>query len=385
LGLENILIAGNETTAEFNVPDYYESFSCKGPECKNSCCRGWEVTIPMKQYFLLQSMSAGKRAKTVMDKSFRLLPGAMPERYAEIVHDYETDDCLLHMKNGYCLLHFEFGEKMLPAVCRYYPRGIRSRMAYECSLSNSCERTLELLFANNESLTFKTATLAFAVEPVKDRGSNSEIDLYVRLRAFCFGILADRRYPFSVRVMKMGKFLDSLARDGSRNFDDIDIDWIPKAPNIDKTLVVMAHVANSCKDVWDSLSDYSGKAMSYFGEKQGMNEYEEAKRHLDSILPYNEIMFEKMLVNNLFFREFPYRKGFAGLDAEFVAFAGTYLFLRYLSLALMRDGSDIGDFVDIMAKVFRVVSHSAFERNMIIFLRQIDIERPESFQDMIGF
>lgn len=34
---------------EFLVPSYYNRFECKGATCRNTCCSGWSVKIPMKE------------------------------------------------------------------------------------------------------------------------------------------------------------------------------------------------------------------------------------------------------------------------------------------------------------------------------------------------
>ncbi len=107
-------------TNNFTVPSYYKNFKCIGGECRHSCCIGWDVTISMNEYFKLQSMNCSKKLRKVIDHAFLVAKNPSKERYAMVAKNYEMD-CPLHMSNGYCQLHSECGEKILPLICQYYP------------------------------------------------------------------------------------------------------------------------------------------------------------------------------------------------------------------------------------------------------------------------
>ncbi|HOO44201.1 MAG TPA: hypothetical protein PKU69_03930, partial [Bacillota bacterium] len=61
------------TKGEFLVPDYYKDFKCKGTECRKTCCSGWQVTIPMNEYFRLHGISCNSELRDKIDKTFRTL------------------------------------------------------------------------------------------------------------------------------------------------------------------------------------------------------------------------------------------------------------------------------------------------------------------------
>lgn len=104
----------------FLVPSYYKNFKCKGFDCRNSCCKGWDVSISMKEYYNLQSMNCSKKLRKHIDRALVIVKNPTKERYAVVTKTVDND-CVLHMPNGYCMLQFECGENILPAICHYYP------------------------------------------------------------------------------------------------------------------------------------------------------------------------------------------------------------------------------------------------------------------------
>jgi lysine-N-methylase len=107
-------------TKIFIVPNYYKNFTCKGHDCRRSCCKGWDVSISMIEYFKLSGMNCSKKLRKRLDNAFYIAKNPTNDRYA-IVSKTIEDDCPLHMSNGYCMLQYECGERILPAICHYYP------------------------------------------------------------------------------------------------------------------------------------------------------------------------------------------------------------------------------------------------------------------------
>lgn len=107
-------------TKIFTVPNYFKKFTCKGGACRNSCCKGWDVTISRDDYFILQGMNCSKKIRQLLDKTVCILSNPTAERYAKIEKTIDND-CPFHMTNGFCMLHSKYGEKVLPNICQYYP------------------------------------------------------------------------------------------------------------------------------------------------------------------------------------------------------------------------------------------------------------------------
>lgn len=368
---------------EFLVPDYYPRFQCKGPSCRNTCCSGWGVTIPRDQYFRILGLSCGKRLREKLDRAFRPVLDPTPERFAEIAPTF-AGNCPLHRPDGLCLLQASLGEDSLPKVCRYYPRGPRLDPFPECSCANSCEATLELLFSSPEPLSFLSRGLVFDMPMNPSRRPSAEREDYRRIRNFCFSLLEDRAFPLSVRILRVGKVLQSLEADPR---SALSTEGLPVAgPKADLSLAwgILLRVSGKLLESSRTLSgirtipEGDGPTELFFGD------HEASKRHFEEILPDWEILFEKMLVNNLFFRQFPFRPFAESLSDEFAALCGTYLFLRYMALVMMKGDRSRTDFVDLSAKSFRFIAHSRFEHNVILLLREEKAADFDSLSLLIG-
>lgn len=354
---------------EFLVPDYYPRFRCKGPSCRNACCSGWGVTIPRDQYFGLLGLSCGKRLREKLDRAFRPVLDPTPERFAEIVPTFEGG-CPLRRPDGLCLLQASLGEEALPKVCRYYPRGPRLDPVPECSCANSCEATLELLFDTPAPLTFSPRKLLFDMPMNPSPRSASETDDYRRVRDFCFSLLEDRTFPLSVRILRVGKILQAL--DENPAFP-LSTEGLPTtAPETDPAFAweILLRVSRQLIANSRTLADFGEEPGEVPAADSVSAGREAAQTHFRSVLPDGEILFEKMLVNHLFFRQFPFRQYAETFSEEFAALAGTYLFLRYLALVMMKGRTTRTDFVDLAAKAFRLIAHSRFEHNVIVLLRK---------------
>ncbi len=350
------------------IPDYYAGFTCKGASCRNCCCSGWGVTIPRQQYYTLLGISCDKKTRERIDRTFLPVLNPTPERFAEINHNH-LGECPLRMENGYCMLQYRCGEKVLPWVCRYYPRAPRNDYACESSCSNSCEKTLELLFASDDKLTFETRELAFDL-PARTPGlTDEDQSFYVRVREFCFEILENRTRPLTTRILMIGKLMAALDRDRYADMRMIDVSVPEYVRDIPQTYRLLLNIAGWFADNSRSISQYCRDNETYYRDGDLLPKYEAAQRHFDTVLPNQEILFEKMLINHLFMRQFPFQDDAVTFDDAFVSLCGTYLFLRYLSLSLMLPKQTLTDFVDIMAKTFRVVAHTGFEKNIKILLR----------------
>ncbi len=363
----------------FLIPTYYLDFRCKGPECRNTCCSGWGVTVSMQQYFNLLGLACDKPLRDKIDRTFRPLLQPSNERFAEIAHNH-LGNCPLQMENGYCMLHNQCGEKSLPWVCRNYPRGPRAQYAYETSCSNSCEKTLELMFANDRPMSFTMRELQIELPNKPQIVSETQKSEYQRIRSYCFAILQNRSDSLPTRLLKIGKVLAVL--DNNKQADLMSMDLtVPKyEKNIPYSYQLLLNFSRVFGDHHSSISEYCEENAHYYKEGGLDIKYQSALLHFESVLPNHEILFEKMLMNHLFFSQFPFSGSFKTLNDEFIGLCGTYVFLRFISISLMRLSKGVQDFIDIMAKTFRVIAHSSFDKTITSMLKN---ENAHSF-DTLG-
>lgn len=354
------------TKGTFLVPSYYKNFHCKGTECRNTCCHGWTVTISSKEYFLLHGLNVNKKLRETIDRSFLMVANPTKERYAEIRHNYDGD-CPLLLENGYCSLHQTLGEKVLPAVCRYYPRGPRSYFGFECSCSNSCEKTLELLFEDLNPLSFEEINLSFDM-PLDERKANEEnTSQYLKIKKLVFDLLIDRKYTLPERLKKIGTILDTLD-------NVIPVRENDKNKSIDDVMDLMMEISRWFATSSPSLSEHFIEILKeYELVEDKYLLYTSKRKRFENELVNHEIYYEKMLMNNLFFRRFPFQEYTKDFHEEYVALTGKYVLIRFIGIHLWK-GQNIEEFIDLMSRSFRVIAHTRFEKTIISLLKMNDFE-----------
>jgi hypothetical protein len=92
---------------------FMAGFQCKGAECEDTCCRGWEMQLdePMRKKYesdaplLLAAVDTG-------------VSGAIMRR------DAKTDSCV-KFDHGLCGIHKQYGTAFLGDACHFYPRVTR--------------------------------------------------------------------------------------------------------------------------------------------------------------------------------------------------------------------------------------------------------------------
>ena len=99
-------------TRDFLVPDNYADFHCKCGQCRHTCCDGWAVTFPREDYFRLLSVPCSPELRRKLDTSLHLADDPTPERYAELLPNWEGH-CPLQRADGLCALQAECGEEAL--------------------------------------------------------------------------------------------------------------------------------------------------------------------------------------------------------------------------------------------------------------------------------
>jgi len=126
----------------YRTPDYYRDFRCIAGDCKDSCCKGWEIDIDSDtaEYYETLGGEFGKRLKdNIRDGSFAL-----------------TDDesCPFLNSKGLCDIFTELGEDKLCRICSDHPRyfewfnGLK-----EGGVGLCCEAAAELILSRPFALS----------------------------------------------------------------------------------------------------------------------------------------------------------------------------------------------------------------------------------------
>ena len=200
------------------MPDYYPHFACKGGACRATCCRGWDVSLPMDEYFRLLGLDCSPELRARLDGAFHAVDAPSPERYAQISHNW-LGDCPMQREDGLCALQCECGETVLPAVCRRYPRGARGLFDRECACSNSCEAVLEMFWDREASLGFVEGSDGGLFPEAAPAPEPRRAQRYRAIRALCFGTMQNRSLGLAQRLLRIGRMLRALNELGRRPLD----------------------------------------------------------------------------------------------------------------------------------------------------------------------
>lgn len=376
---------------EFYMPQYYGDFKCKMGDCRSACCVGWAIKISLADYFRLEGEECSDDLKKRIDKGVRVLLHPTPDEYAEIVHDYDGN-CPMRLADGKCLVHQELGENALAKVCKLYPRGIRVVPGYECSCANSCEAVVELLFSQTEPIKFVRKTLKVdELYSVPRKNEFATCGKEVEIRAKLISIIQDRRYPLSTRLKMLGLALEKLD-EVLKNQDKIEkflvSEFVASEEKVEENdvifgLDVMKKLLELLNDRSVSVRKYGERALSYFSQGDIKDKYLAAKTEFENRFPRWEIWLENLLVNHLFFEQFPFQDRKENPLEEFIAVSSVYATLRFLGIGLVLFETTEEDFVDMVAAVFRLISHTGYDYYSAKTLMSLGVDTPKKIFSLI--
>lgn len=354
-------------------PDFVRPFACKMGACRTACCTGWPVSIPLADYFKIMGCSCSDKLRADLDVGIKVCLEPTVEEYARIAHTY-TGDCRLRLSDGRCAVHAELGDGVLPGVCRLYPRGVRYQPGIECGFANSCEGVIELLLESDTPLTFSPKELDVAPPPEFERGyTPCDGKREYKIRLWLIKQMQHRHLSLSQRFMLLYGSLQGLQQalaEGVAAIDNL-TDQVelaaPESPAVDAHhlrygMEIMEKLLSVIDERSDSVRPYGEAALAYFGTgEDAFDRYLAAKERFEKLFPSWKIWYEQMLVNHMFFEQFPFNNHRGNLSHSFSALAALYGLLRCLSLGYMADKDDVVSFIDMCAAVFRLVEHTSFD------------------------
>lgn len=327
-------------THKFLFPEYYTDFSCKCGDCRSTCCGGWGITLTQDDYFKVFGTEGSPELRRRLDVAFKPAsnPAPTPERFAMISYNW-LGKCPIQTDEGLCLLHRECGEGAIPEICRRYPRCIRTAPIHECCTSTSCEYTLELLYRDDEPVCFVSCEIEVFDEEF-DTPAAASLDAweYTAVREKAFAILSDRSLGINARIEALASaFVVILPY------------FVMSRENAAELFEKLARSSAALSEMTDTVSEY------YSDESELLRFVLESEAKMD-------IYLEKMLVNHVFYKAFP--RSFEGstMRDEIAALVAVRGLHRYVTEAYIgANGWSVDNFVDVTAKLFRMIEHSRFD------------------------
>ncbi len=335
------------------VPRYFPDFSCKMGACRSACCVGWPVSVSMNDYFALLGLDCRRELRERLDVALHVADRPTEEEYAQFTPNW-LGDCPMRMEDGRCSIQAELGEEALSDVCRLYPRGVRLwEDRIECSASNSCEKTLELLWDEREPMTFDFREVAVVPPPHPGKPAlppdpQDSLPVTEEFRFSLIRFMQDRNKTVGERIRSLRPALCRKEAPAGGTMPQAAAD----------ALGMFAHYVERSSSIRDS-----GEAvLARYGEDPGR--YAEDAARFERIYPDWELFFEQMLVNQMFFVQFPYI-GCSPEDAWKTA-AAMYGLLRIHSVGTTAVRCEEGarpsraDLIDLCAASFRLIAHTPF-------------------------
>lgn len=205
-------------------PNYFKDFHCIGGECRYTCCQQWSILFTKKDYIDVKNARKSKELQEICNSAFRRVknkenyPGHI---YAHLVFN-EKEFCPLLSSDGLCRLQLECGYKILPAVCKQFPRNNYIYLtSAEQYLSTGCEKVVELLMNLTDGIELTTGGVidyknflpADLNITTAEKAATSPYKYYWDIKALVISIMKNRNYSIEDRLILLGiafKHIDDL-------------------------------------------------------------------------------------------------------------------------------------------------------------------------------
>ncbi len=379
-----------ETVHEIFLPEYDARFHCKGGSCRTSCCTGWGISLTQEEYFRLLGMDCSPTLRTRLDGAFHMAEYPTPQRYA-LVSPTWLGDCPLHDADGLCQLQKECGEQALPEICRFYPRSLKNASGImEGACSNSCEAVVELLMAQEAPLRFIRRWVQEPPHPALHPASGFSLPI----RESCIRHLQDRSIPLPDRIAGMGAYLMELE---SAPLEDLPGRLLsPLSHRLPDSDSQSSAAALSALCAMIEVLEPSSPSMQRFGEPalarygrptapaQALVRYRADSRRFADCFPLWPRHFEQLLVNHIFYEDFPFADERVSFAGEFLAFCGVYALLRLLAVAYMADREGDEALADVLSGAFRLIEHTRFYYNADKLMHAQGLTHDQSLYALLG-
>lgn len=324
----------------FTFPEYYTEFVCKCGHCRATCCHGWGIALSQDEYFRVTGTDCSPELRRRLDVAFRPAtnPAPTPERYALISYNW-LGQCPIQTEDGLCLLHRECGEGAIPEICRRYPRCVRTAPVHECCTSTACERTLELLWRDDFPLRFNVGELEIFDEDFDIPAAASlTAEKYNSMRMMTFTVMSDRTKSVDERLETVAEAFGAAL------------------PYYDMPTECAAALYEKLCRTSESLNELAEECEAYYKDGSMVSRFD-----LDMVDKMN-IYLEKMMINHIFYKAFPRSFANSTVTQEIAALVAVRGLHRYVSEAYLAvHGWSLDNFVDVTAKLFRMIEHSLFD------------------------
>lgn len=206
-----------------SVPDYYAKFKCIGPQCEDTCCSGWSVTIDRDTYHKYKENRHKQLAPIFKQALGRHSgPGADHRNNFGLIRMKPDGTCPFQQADKLCAIQCTLGAQALSDTCMLYPRYLNQfGPQRENALGISCPQAARLILLNPQPMQFEGIAPEPAVDgrsvrnykfPTQGEGDPPQMAVLNDFRAVIIAILQCRQISLGARVMTLGFLLAEVDR-----------------------------------------------------------------------------------------------------------------------------------------------------------------------------
>lgn len=370
-------------------PAYYDEFHCLMGDCRLNCCMGgWHITFGKKDYMTIKKQKGSPELNAGLDHCLRRIREEVDEQYRYGEFILQDGNCPL-LRGRKCGLQMEKGEKVLPFVCRTFPRSEAPMPSgyLERSLTLACEGVLALLWDLPGGVGFVSGPLE------KERQTALAYDeekrpLYPHfqdIRGLCIDFLQDRRRPLPERMLLLGMALQPLAEGET----DIPV-WLERSRGLldngdtggllqeDLLPMFLLHNAGTILStiatdlfflpVQQNLRSLLGLSESSVIAGRGNLQpgpYLKARERFSREFGDRDYFFENLMVAVFFHMRLPDMTSPENLWKSYVNLCNVYSAYRFLSVMSCREGVEDckGELFDLLVLSSRAMLHNRQRQN----------------------
>lgn len=183
------------------VIDFYDRFECIGGSCPYTCCKGWQIAVDDETY---KQYKGQKFPKNLL---YSLMTGKV-DNIRSIRKINST--CPYYTQEGLCGFQKNDTEKLMPKVCRQYPRTSIGFGDYnEVTLELSCIRVAELFVENLGRHEFLKSQESIEENWTIGNDSQSFLEFLQKDRAKILSYIwgQDKEISFSERLQNLYEYI----------------------------------------------------------------------------------------------------------------------------------------------------------------------------------
>lgn len=212
---------------EINVlrPKYAEQFKCAGPDCPDSCCQRFAVTIDQQTFRMYRKETNPQLAPKFKQMLHRNDKNSEPDQYGVIKIYASNPVCPFQARSGWCEIQQQLGEQALSDVCYSYPRHTYQVAGhFEQYMVLSCPEVAKLIFTAKEN-PFEFVEQKTQVRKLAAKGLELQDGLSTQqmedVRIFCIQLAQSPDLSLDEKLVALGWLcneMDQLVLAGGNDF-----------------------------------------------------------------------------------------------------------------------------------------------------------------------